>query len=116
MVIREMAPGELTAQDGWRALRKELTLGVLNGIAIGLLVGIAVALIDRHPGLPPEARLFAITGFLGGLTTFSTFSYETVVLAEQGMIGSAAANALASVVLCVLGAALGLALGRALAL
>jgi magnesium transporter len=41
MVIREMALGELAPQDGWRALRKELTLGVLNGLAIGLLVGLA---------------------------------------------------------------------------
>ena len=41
MVIREMALGELTARDGWRALRKELTLGILNGLAIGILVGVA---------------------------------------------------------------------------
>jgi len=41
-----------------------------------------MACFERYPALPPEARLFAITGFLGGLTTFSTFSSEVV-----GLIG-----------------------------
>ncbi len=40
----------------------------------GYLVGIAVAFFQSHPGLSPEWRLLAVTGFLGGLTTFSTFS------------------------------------------
>jgi protein CrcB len=42
-------------------------------LAGGYLVGLAIAYFAQHPGLPPEWRLFAITGFLGGLTTFSTF-------------------------------------------
>ena len=46
----------------------------------GYLVGIAVEFFGSHAGLPPEARLFIITGFLGGLTTFSTFSAEAVTL------------------------------------
>jgi len=46
----------------------------------GYLVGFAVALFHQHAGLPPEAKLFLITGFLGGLTTFSTFSAEVVSL------------------------------------
>ncbi len=45
----------------------------------GYLVGVAVAFFP-HSSLPPEARLFAVTGFLGGLTTFSTFSAEVVTL------------------------------------
>ena len=62
-VISYSAPGTLTAN--------------LRG---GYLVGIAVEYFHHNTVLPPEARLFAITGFLGGLTTFSTFSAETVTL------------------------------------
>lgn len=44
------------------------------------LIGLAMGYFAAHPGLTPEARLFVITGFLGGLTTFSTFSAEVVTL------------------------------------
>ena len=43
-------------------------------------MGFAMELMTRHAVLPPEARLLVTTGFLGGLTTFSTFSAETVTL------------------------------------
>lgn len=46
----------------------------------GLLVGVASAFFTHHTGLSPEWRLLVITGFLGGLTTFSTFSVEVVTL------------------------------------
>ncbi len=46
----------------------------------GYLVGAAVALFHINTNLPPELRLFFVTGFLGGLTTFSTFSAEVVGL------------------------------------
>lgn len=46
----------------------------------GYLIGLAIAYFSQHANVPPEARLFIITGFLGGLTTFSTFSAETVSL------------------------------------
>ncbi|MEO9040132.1 MAG: fluoride efflux transporter CrcB, partial [Gallionella sp.] len=59
----------------------ELPLGTLAANMLGgYLIGIAVA----YPGLSPEWRLFIITGFLGGLTTFSTFSLETVTLLLRG--------------------------------
>lgn len=62
-----------------------LPLGTLTAnLAGGYLIGIAVAFFIQHPGLTPEWRLFIITGFLGGLTTFSTFSIETVTLWMRG--------------------------------
>lgn len=58
-----------------------LPLGTLAANVLGgLLIGLAIAWIARHPGTPPEVRLFVITGCLGGLTTFSTFSAEVVNL------------------------------------
>jgi CrcB protein len=56
-------------------------------LAGGYLVGLALGFFAAHPELPPEWRLFAITGFLGGLTTFSSFSGESVVLLQRGEIG-----------------------------
>jgi len=58
-----------------------LPFGTLAANLIGgYLVGVAVAYFSENTGLPPEARLFIITGFMGGLTTFSTFSAESVTL------------------------------------
>lgn len=64
-----------------------LPLGTLAANLIGgYLIGVAVALMDHYQALSPELRLFVITGFLGGLTTFSTFSAEaaTLLLHQQG--------------------------------
>jgi len=56
-------------------------LGTLAANLIGgLLMGVAIELLTRHAVLPAEARLLVTTGFLGGLTTFSTFSAEVVTL------------------------------------
>jgi CrcB protein len=71
-----------------------LPLGTLAANLIGgYLVGVAVALFAQVESLPPEARLFAITGFLGGLTTFSTFSAEVVTLLLRGQWAWAGATA-----------------------
>ena len=53
----------------------------------GYGIGLAMALFAQAPQLPPEWRLFVITGFLGGLTTFSTFSAEVVTALQQGRTG-----------------------------
>jgi CrcB protein len=58
-----------------------LPMGTLAAnLAGGLLMGVAMELLGRHAVLPSEIRLLVTTGFLGGLTTFSTFSAEVVTL------------------------------------
>jgi CrcB protein len=58
-----------------------LPLGTLAANLIGgFLMGLALELITRHALVSPELRLLATTGFLGGLTTFSTFSAEITTL------------------------------------
>jgi CrcB protein len=70
-----------------------LPLGtLLVNVVGGLLVGVAVAWFARNPDLAAEWRLFAITGFLGALTTFSTFSIESFGLIARGAFGWALAH------------------------
>ena len=69
--------------------------------------GEAVAYFAVYTSLPPELRLFIITGFMGGLTTFSAFSAEVVTLLTRGQIGwalvAAGAHLLGSLTLTALG-------------
>ncbi|MCD9087109.1 fluoride efflux transporter CrcB [Stenotrophomonas sp. SY1] len=60
-----------------------LVANLLGGYAIGL----ALAWLAARPDLAPEWRLFIVTGLLGGLTTFSTFSAEVVDLLQRGQLG-----------------------------
>lgn len=74
------------------SLFPSIPLGTLTANLIGgYLIGLAVALFAGHPALAPEWRLLIITGFLGGLTTFSTFSAEVTVLIQQGRFAWACA-------------------------
>ena len=67
------------------ALFPAIPLGTLAANLLGgYIVGLAVAYFAQMPGLSPEWRLLIITGFCGGLTTFSTFSVEIVTLLQQG--------------------------------
>jgi CrcB protein len=83
---------------GMNHLLPALPLGTLVANLVGgYLVGLALALFAQSPQLPTEWRLFVITGFLGGLTTFSTFSAEVVTALSQGRLGWAAATVSAHV-------------------
>lgn len=75
----------------------------------GYLVGLAMAFFTAHAGISPEWRLFAVTGFLGGLTTFSTFSAESVILLQRGdyvwALAHSALNLFGSILFCIAGIA-----------
>lgn len=92
----------------WNAANPALPYGTLAANLVGgYLIGLAVGFFGAHVELSPEWRLLAVTGFLGGLTTFSTFSSEVVGNLMAGDYGWAAVHLLAhlggSLLLTVLG-------------
>ncbi len=92
-----------------RALEAGLPVGTWAANAIGCIaIGVMVALVPTE-----RVRLFAVVGVLGGFTTFSAFSAETVGLWTAGRPAWAAANAIGSVAVGLLGVTLGVAIGRA---
>jgi CrcB protein len=73
----------------------------------GYIIGLAMAVFAAFPALAPEWRLLIITGFCGGLTTFSTFSAEVVTLLQEGRglsaCGAIAAHLVGSVAMTLAG-------------
>lgn len=78
-----------------------------------LLIGLVLGLVDRG-ALSGEARLFLAVGILGGYTTFSTFSYETLQLLENGNLGATLLNALGQVATGLIAVYVGVVISRAL--
>ena len=74
-----------------------LAVNLLGSFAIGLL---SILLIEKF-NVPHEVRLALVVGVLGALTTFSTFSWETLDLMQQGMMQKAFLNVLLNVVICI---------------
>ena len=94
----------------FNATLPNLPMGTLIANLVGgYLIGVAAAFFIQHDGLSPEWRLLIITGFLGGLTTFSTFSSESVGLLTRGEYGWAgvhiASHLAGSIAMTVLGIA-----------
>ena len=66
-------------------IHQHIPLGTLVANLVGgFIIGMATSFFFWHNNISPEWRLFIITGFLGGLTTFSTFSAETVLMLQRG--------------------------------
>ncbi|MFN4205470.1 MAG: fluoride efflux transporter CrcB [Agrobacterium albertimagni] len=87
-----------------------ITVNIVGSFAIGLLT----ELVARKFSAPMEMRLLLVVGFLGGFTTFSSFSLDTMALVERGPVWIAFSYVLASVLLSLTAAFGGLALGRSL--
>ena len=83
-------------------------INVLGAFLLGLLVALTTERLLPHPNW----RVALGIGFLGSFTTFSTYTYETVKLAEDGAIGLALVNSVGMLAVGLIAAALGLALGR----
>ena len=88
-----------------------VAINIVGSFVIGFFI--VVSGPDGRWSAGPEMRHFVATGILGGFTTFSAFSLQTVALAQEGAWAFAAANIVGSVVLCVTGAWLGHVLGVA---
>ena len=86
-----------------------LTVNVVGSFVIGLLAAFEDS---ARVGLPPEARQFLMVGILGGFTTFSSFSLQTLRLMQDGDWLRAAGNVLLSVVVCLVAVAAGYRLAR----
>lgn len=82
-----------------------MTVNVTGALLLGLLAGLAA-----HHGLSEAVVTVAGTGFCGAYTTFSTFSYETMRLVEDGSLAEAGANVAVSLLTGLLAAAAGLGL------
>ena len=88
-----------------------LAVNIVGSFTAGFLLSYAL----RSTSISPDARAFAVTGFCGGFTTFSAFSYETVALLQDGDYRRATMYVVLSLVLSMTAALAGVAAGSAVA-
>ena len=87
-----------------------LVVNISGSLLLGFLMSYALS----STSISPEVRGLLTTGFCGGYTTFSTFTYDTMILLEEGQLGRAAAYVLLSVFVSLIGAYLGITAAREL--
>ncbi len=101
--------------SGWvsQLVGRNLPYGTLAVNALGsLLLGVVLTAGLRNPDINAELRIGISVGFMGGFTTFSTFSYETLRLFEEGNLWHAGANILLNLSVCLFAVLLGVQLAR----
>jgi len=122
-ILLVMAGGAIGSAGRWltgrgmtAAFGADYPYGTLAANLIGgLAMGLVVAVLARVDGATDNLRLFFATGVLGGFTTFSTFSLDTVTMLQRGDLGVALGYALVSVIGSVCALFAGLYLVRAVA-
>jgi CrcB protein len=95
-------------QQWLNTLHFHVGLGTLvANLGGGFMIGMALAAVKFNPAFTLEWRLFFITGFLGGLTTFSAFSAEAMILLQRGdylwALGHSALHVIGSIAFCIVG-------------
>jgi CrcB protein len=101
--------------SGWthQLFGRSLPYGTLLVNVVGsFLLGLLMTFGLRGTLFSPELRIGMTVGFLGGFTTFSTFSYETIRLLEEGSLWQAGANVTLNLLVCLIFSLLGMLLAR----
>lgn len=99
----------------FNAAMPNLPMGTLAANLVGgLLMGCTLGVVEHYPTLSPELRLLIATGFLGGLTTFSTFAAESATLLLKGQYGWFTAHIMLHLAGSIAAVVAGLALVRVL--
>ena len=107
-VLRYWMTGAIYRYTGGGFPTGTLVVNIAGSFAIGLLMAL---FMDRFI-TTPTMRIFLTVGLLGGFTTFSTFSYEAVVLMQEGSFFLFGTYAILTVIGCLLAAWLGLTVGK----
>lgn len=109
-VSRYFLSGLVYNRFGWSFPWGTLSVNTVGAFLIGLIMELGL----RGTTLSPNLRIGLVTGFLGGLTTFSTFSYETFKLLESGRFLTAFSNIIISLATCLLFTWLGISFAKVL--
>jgi len=109
-VARYYLSGWTYSKLGWGFPWGTLAVNVVGAFLIGLIMELGL----RNANIPANLRIGLTIGFMGGLTTFSTFSYETFKLLETGRILVAFSNVIISVTVCLLFTWLGIVVAKIL--